>query len=164
MNIKTISCKVLKKREATDKIAHVVIKERGHSRTDAKSYIECPKIKSQLDLLAYLHELGHCKSKQPDFMDAISLNPVVYDEILKCSRYSWVDARLYCEYNAWNWALKYFNRLGFKLQPVHKKMVAGYFGNYLYGAVNKDLAKDLASKMRMKFAINVQHDKFYEGY
>ncbi|MNQ34015.1 hypothetical protein D3C85_474620 [compost metagenome] len=143
---------------------HRVCEKRGHSQTDIESYIQSPKPKSGLDFLAYLHELGHCKSKQPNFYSAVNCNKVVDCQYLKCTRYAWNNDRIICEYNAWKWALKFYRRLGFNLTKKHKEMIQGYFGNYCFFAENTQVAEKYAKMLNDSFNIGVRADKYNEGY
>lgn len=162
MKLKSLANTVIQKQEKKG-IKHLRCPRR-ESCTDIKTYIASPKVKSNLDFLAYLHELGHCKSKQPDFYIAITGNPVSYCSERHALVTKWNKARLQCEFNAWVWAIKYYKRIGGVLRQPQKEMIIGYFGNYLYDAEDKQTADIFARKMYNMFGIKQTSDKFYQGY
>lgn len=151
-SFKEISNSVVQKANKKYGIRHVHIDSRCASATDTKTYITSPKIKSKLDLLAYLHELGHCRSEQPDLYMAVHGN--LFGK--------WVTPRILCEYNAWVWAIRYYKRLGYNLAPCHKKMISHYFGGYLKEAENKKIAKEISIKFKNEFGVDckVEEDVF----
>jgi len=162
MRLKSTAKWVIQKQSAKG-IMHEVCPRR-ESHTDAETYIASPRVRSNLDFLIYLHELGHCKSKQPDFYHAVHGNSRAFCTQRQGYVTKWNDSRLQCEFNAWAWALRYYRRLGGKLGKVQKEMVVKYFGNYLYDAKNKQKAQELACKMKQMFDIDQTHDKFYEDF
>lgn len=162
MNLKLTAKRVIQK-QAAKGIKHEVCPRR-ESRTNTVTYIASPRVRSSLDFLAYLHELGHCKAEQPDFYFAVQGNSTALCTQRQAYVTKWNDSRLQCEFNAWVWALRYYRRLGGKLGKAQKDMVIKYFGNYLYDAKNKQKAQTLAFKMKQMLDIDQTHDKFYEGY
>lgn len=155
-SFKEISNSVVQKATKKYGIRHSPIGDRDGSCTDTKSYIASPKIKSKLDLLAYLHELGHCRSEQPNFYMACTSNPVRYCSELKRAVYVWNSSRILCEYNAWVWALRFYKKLGYKLAACHKAMIKHYFGGYLKYAEDSKLAREISCKFHKQFSIDCE--------
>lgn len=134
------------KRLMKDGLGFLPISNVAESATDCRTYIKAPIPKDDIDLLAYFHELGHCKSKQPQQDFGIS---------------GWCKGRLQCEYNAWIWALKYFRRLGFPLTEGCEHAVKRFFGSYLNAASSVEFAKELSYNFYKSTGILVEvEDKF----
>ena len=119
------------KRVTKDSLGFVPVQNWRDSATDCKAYIKAPIPKSDVDFLAYCHELGHCKSKQPE-----------QDHFGMFS--TWCNGRLQCEYNAWVWALKYFRRLGFKITDECREAIVFALESYFNNSKDRTFAKKLA--------------------
>lgn len=153
--IKTSSLKIgshtfpqyVAKRLHKDGIGFVPIEKWEESSTDCHTYIRAPIPKTEVQFLVYCHELGHCKSYQPHEKEPF------YNMQLSGQ---WSNARLESEHNAWVWALRYFKRIGFKINKGLEEVVIWSLEGYLNNAVDKIFAKILADRFKDKFGITVK--------
>lgn len=105
------------------------------SSTDLYSYIAAPIPKNDCDFIAYLHELGHCKSRQ--HADSRNFYYSTWDG-------KWGMERLVSEVNAWKWALRYFRRIGLSLTVQTKNVVKVALESYFADASDINLANKLS--------------------
>jgi len=115
--------------------------------TDLFSYIAAPIPENDGDFLTYCHELGHCKSRQ--YFASSSFYNATWSG-------KWTKERLVSEVNAWKWGIRYFKRLGYKLEEETTKIIQwsleGYFGN----AEDLGIAKKLSDEFEAYSGINTK--------
>lgn len=134
------------KRLHKDGLGFLPINHWKESATDCKTYIKAPIPEDNISFLAYLHELGHCKSKQPR-QEAHGMFGMIG---------GWCNGRLQCEYNAWIWALRYFRRLGFAIDKECRDVITFALESYCNNAKDTGYAKSLANKFLTDTGIEVK--------
>lgn len=113
------------KRVLKDNLGYIPGTELYDGITDCKSYIKACVPTEPHELLVYLHELGHCKSKQ-------------YPRESSGMRSFTCRNTLQNEFNAWKWALRYYRRLGYSLCEKSKKLIKETYGTYIKNASEID--------------------------
>jgi len=103
------------------------------SLNEVEGVIKAPRPRSSKDFLAFCHELGHLLGRQ---------HPRSLTYRLRCAADTKAEV-LYDEYYAWCWGLRYFRRLGFKMDSELSAFVEDCFGSY---SVKADI--ELANKLR----------------
>lgn len=132
-----------------DSLGFIPCGEVMESCTDIKNYIKSPIPKCQEDVLAYLHELGHCKSKQ------VKEHFGIFGFGYRCA----TPITIQNEVNAWDWALRYASRIGVKISPEKlqdflDKTLGSYLSNVRQEALEE--VKKIVHNFNNKFLLDVR--------
>lgn len=126
-----------------DGVGFMPIAEEKEACTDRKTYIKSAIPLTAATFLIYAHELGHCKSFQPELE----------------SSFGWgntCNGTLTREFNAWVWGMRYFRRLGFKINEECIKIIQYSLESYFTNAGDREYAKLLSEKFYNKFGVRTQ--------
>jgi hypothetical protein len=131
----------LERRLLVDNLGFRPANDMREASTDCGTIITAIVPQNPIEFLAYLHELGHVKSKQYER----SHSGMFFGGVC--------DATVENEYNAWVWALKYFKRLGFTLCNSGKAVVDKAFSSYTDKSSNRELVSQLWNNLYEKFDV-----------
>lgn len=126
-----------------DGVGFIPIAEEKEACTDRKTYIKSAIPLTAATFLIYAHELGHCKSFQPELE----------------SSFGWggtCNGTLNREFNAWVWGMRYFRRLGFKINEECISIIQHSLESYFINSNDREYAKVLSEKFYNKFGVRTQ--------